>query len=55
LPASDPGYYKATVAVAVAWDKFARLVAQFGMTPSDRARLRVPVEPRKGGVMSRKR
>jgi P27 family predicted phage terminase small subunit len=38
----------------IAWDKFSQMASKFGMTPSDRAKLRVEM-PQKGGVQSRRR
>lgn len=52
VPASK--VYQTTVMVGIATTNFDRLAARFGLTPSDRAKLRVEAK-QKGGVKARKR
>lgn len=44
----------AVTAAAIAWDKFDKIASRFGLTPSDRAKLRVQPAAT-GGVEARKR
>jgi P27 family predicted phage terminase small subunit len=41
--------------LGIAWDKFDRVAARFGLTPSDRAKLRLGDQQKTAGVMSRRR
>lgn len=43
------------VSASIAWDKFDRIACRFGLTPSDRAKLRVADRPKGGGVPKRER
>ncbi len=51
----DKDIHALTLRVAIAWDKFCQTAARFGLTPSDRAKLRVDVAAAKPKVASRKR
>jgi phage terminase small subunit len=41
---ADPSVYRLLNQAAVAWKSFAGIAAKFGLTPSDRAALRLPLE-----------
>jgi P27 family predicted phage terminase small subunit len=55
----QPGHkreYQQTLLVAICWTNFDKIASRFGMTPSDRAKLRLdPSVKKPGGVRSRER
>jgi P27 family predicted phage terminase small subunit len=53
--AEEDGALRAMVNAKMAWKEFDRIAARFGLTPSDRARLRVDPAPASAGVQPRKR
>jgi len=58
LPAVTKKLHQTIVQVAIAFDKFEKLAARFGLTPSDRAKLGVGMSGggrRGGGVATRRR
>jgi P27 family predicted phage terminase small subunit len=52
---NDKNLYQTTILCGIACTNFDKVASKFGLTPSDRAKLRVPNKPKEGGVMSRKR
>jgi phage terminase small subunit len=52
---TDPGYHKALIGAAICTDKLSTLSTRFGMTPADRARLRVNAGPQRAKVATRPR
>ena len=55
-PGVDPMLYCRLEGVAVkAWSMFSRIAGRFGMTPADRASLRVDIGEKKKGVAARQR
>lgn len=55
LPIDDKGLYQMTVLCGIAWTNFDKIAARFGLTPSDRAKLRVDPSKAATRVDSRKR
>jgi P27 family predicted phage terminase small subunit len=47
--------YQRLVMLGIAWTNFDKVAARFGLTPSDRAKLRLGGEKKKAGVPSRRR
>jgi phage terminase small subunit len=46
----DEAYRHVQAAASLAWQRFAETAGKFGLTPADRARLRVNVEERRSAV-----
>jgi P27 family predicted phage terminase small subunit len=55
MPCTHKRLASMTMLANMAWKAFDRLASRFGLTPSDRAKLRIEQAPKKQGVMSRRR
>lgn len=56
MKGNDKRLYQMTVLVSIATDKFDKIASRFGLTPADRAKLRIPEAANKrAAVPSRKR
>lgn len=55
MPSTNPKQYRTLGMVGLAWMNFEKAAAKFGLTPSDRAKLRVADRPKGSGVQRRER